>query len=167
MIKIKISDLKLNDKNPRKIDKLKMEKLVKSIKDFPEMLSIRPIVVDSDNVVLGGNMRLQASKKAGLKEVPVIFANDLTEEQKNEFIIKDNIGFGDWDYDILKLDWNADDLISWGMDFPDFKEPDLDVESLKLESIFEVTIDVTSETEQKKLYDEFTSRGYKCRILSI
>ena len=167
MIKIKISDLKLNDKNPRKIDKLKMEKLVKSIKDFPEMLSIRPIVVDSDNVVLGGNMRLQASKKAGLKEVPVIFANDLTEEQKNEFIIKDNIGFGDWDYDILKLDWNADDLISWGMDFPDFKEPDLDVESLKLESIFEVTIDVTSETEQKKLYDEFTSRGYKCHILSI
>jgi ParB-like chromosome segregation protein Spo0J len=144
-----------------------MEKLVKSIKDFPEMLSIRPIVVDSDNVVLGGNMRLQASKKAGLKEVPVIFANDLTEEQKNEFIIKDNIGFGEWDYDVLKLDWNADDLINWGMDFPDFKEPDLAAESLSLESIFEVTIDVTSETEQKKLYDEFTSRGYKCRILSI
>jgi ParB-like chromosome segregation protein Spo0J len=167
MIKIKISELKLNDKNPRKIDKLKMEKLVKSIKDFPEMLSIRPIVVDSDNVVLGGNMRLQASKKAGLKEVPVIFANDLTEEQKNEFIIKDNIGFGEWDYDVLKLDWNADDLINWGMDFPDFKEPDLAAESLSLESIFEVTIDVTSETEQKKLYDEFTSRGYKCRILSI
>lgn len=117
----KISEIRLNDKNPRTIDKSKMNKLVKSIKEFPEMLKIRPIVVDSENVVLGGNMRLQAAKKAGLKDVPTICANYLTDDQKKEFIIKDNVGFGEWDYDILKTDWDCEKLIGWGLDLPDFK----------------------------------------------
>jgi 16S rRNA G966 N2-methylase RsmD len=133
----KISDIRLNDKNPRTIDKTKMDKLVKSIKEFPEMLRFRPIVIDSDNVVLGGNMRLQAAKKAGLKEIPALCASQLTDEQKKEFIIKDNVGFGEWDYDILKADWNCEKLMDWGLDLPDFKIENkiIDDEDIETEGI--------------------------------
>ena len=91
---IKVEELKPNSDNPRIIRDDKFKKLVQSIKDFPQMLNIRPIVVDKDNVVLGGNMRLKAIKEAGLKEVPVLIVDDLTEEQKKEFILKDNSGPG-------------------------------------------------------------------------
>ena len=94
---VKISEVKSNPNNPRLIKDEKFAKLVKSIKEFPEMLELRPIVVNSDMVVLGGNMRLKACKEAGLKEVPIIKADDLTDEQQKEFIIKDNVGFGEWD----------------------------------------------------------------------
>ena len=95
--KEKISKIKLNPNNPRLIKDDKYKKLVQSIKDFPEMLEIRPIVVNNDMIVLGGNMRLKACKEAGLKEVPIVRANELTEDQQREFIIKDNGSFGDWD----------------------------------------------------------------------
>jgi hypothetical protein len=94
--------------------------VVKSIQDFPEMLQIRPIVVNAEMVVLGGNMRLKACKEAGLKEVPVIFADSLTEEQQKEFIIKDNVGFGEWDWDQLANEWDAEELSEWGLDVPVF-----------------------------------------------
>src|ERR1035437_5900023 len=95
---IQIDQVKLNPNNPRTIKDDKFKKLVKSIKEFPEMLKIRPIVVDDDMIVLGGNMRLKACISAGLKEVHIIKASNLTEEQKKEFIVKDNIGYGEWDY---------------------------------------------------------------------
>ena len=104
--KVKIEDIKLNPKNPRVIKNDKFKKLVKSIKDFPEMLEVRPIVVDDNMVVLGGNMRLKACKDAGFDEVFIIKFNDLSEEKKNEFIIKDNTSFGEWDTDILLEDWS-------------------------------------------------------------
>ena len=112
----KISAIKRNPNNPRILKDDKFAKLTQSIKDFPQMLEIRPIVVNDDMVVLGGNMRLKACKEAGLKEVPVIKVADLTEEQQREFIIKDNVGFGDWDWDLLANEWDADLLEDWGLD---------------------------------------------------
>jgi hypothetical protein len=116
--RIDIGLIKENKDNPRKIRKEKLLKLIKSIKDFPEMLEARPIVVDEDLVVLGGNMRLKACQRAGLKEVPILRFKDLDEARKREFIIKDNVGFGDWDWDILNSEdmWNLNDLEAWGMD---------------------------------------------------
>jgi site-specific DNA-methyltransferase (adenine-specific) len=116
---VKISTVKSNPNNPRVIKDDKFDKLVQSIKDFPQMLEIRPIVVNDDMIVLGGNMRLKACKEAGLKEVPIIKASDLTEEQQREFIIKDNVGFGEWDWEQLK-EWDGEELEAWGLDVPEF-----------------------------------------------
>jgi DNA modification methylase len=119
--KVKISEVKMNPNNPRLIKDDKFNKLVKSIKEFPKMLEIRPIVVSSDMIVLGGNMRLKACKEAGLKEVTIIFAEDLTEDEQKQFIIKDNVGFGEWDWEQLANEWDADNLEDWGLDIPDFE----------------------------------------------
>lgn len=118
---IKIVDIKKvkpNPSNPRTIKDSKFIQLVKSIKNFPEMLQLRPIVVDSDNIVLGGNMRLKACIEAGLKEVPIIVASELNEEQQKEFIIKDNVGFGEWDWETLANEWEIEQLSDWGLDLP-------------------------------------------------
>jgi len=113
---VKISKVKGNPSNPRIIKNDKFKKLVNSIKEFPEMLKLRPIVVDEDMMVLGGNMRLKASKDAGLKEVWIEVAEGLTEEQKKEFIVKDNVGFGEWEWDILANEWDSTKLAEWGLD---------------------------------------------------
>lgn len=115
----KLSDIKKNPNNPRVVNDDKFKKLVASIKEFPKMLEIRPIVVNNDNIVLGGNMRLKACKEAGLKEIPVIKAEDLTEEQQKQFIIKDNVGFGEWDWEMLASEWDTEELADWGLDVPD------------------------------------------------
>ena len=116
--KVKISEVKPNKDNPRIIKDDKFRKLVQSIKEFPEMLKLRPIVVNDDMVVLGGNMRLKACKEAGLKEVHIIKASNLTEAQQKEFIIKDNVGFGEWDWGVLGNEWDAKELEDWGLDLP-------------------------------------------------
>jgi DNA modification methylase len=121
----KLTDIKSNPNNPRIIKDDKFKKLVASIKEFPQMLSLRPIVVNDDMIVLGGNMRLKACKEAGLKEVPVIKASDLNEEQQKAFIIKDNIGYGEWDWDMLANEWDAEELVEWGLDIPNFVIDDL------------------------------------------
>jgi hypothetical protein len=121
-ITVKISEVKSNPNNPRIIKDDKFQKLVKSIKEFPEMLNIRPIVVNADMVVLGGNMRLKACKEAGLKEVAIIKAEDLTEDQQKQFIIKDNVGFGEWDWEDLANNWDAEQLTDWGLDIPGFAD---------------------------------------------
>lgn len=118
--RVPVSKLRANPKNPRIIKDEKFQKLVQSIKDFPEMLELRPIVVDADYMVLGGNMRLKACQAAGLKEVPVAIAADLTPDQQREFIIKDNVGFGEWEWDALANEWDADQLTAWGVDIPSF-----------------------------------------------
>ena len=126
---IPIVKIKPNKDNPRIIKDNKFKQLVKSIKDFPQMLELRPIVVNDDMVVLGGNMRLKACKEAGLKEVPIIMANELTKEQQKEFIVKDNVGFGEWDWDILANEWDIDKLEEWGLDgFPFDTEIELEAE---------------------------------------
>jgi len=120
MVTIKISEVKPNPNNPRTIKDEKFKQLVQSIKDFPEMLNLRPIVVNDEMIVLGGNMRLKACKEAGLKEVPIIKASNLTEQQQKEFIIKDNVGFGEWDWEQLSNEWDVDELTEWGLDVPNF-----------------------------------------------
>jgi len=116
---VKIGDVKINPNNPRLIKDDKFAKLVQSIKDLPQMLDIRPIVVNSDMVVLGGNMRLRACKEAGLKQVPIIIADNLTEDQQREFLIKDNVSGGEWDWALLQ-DWDSQQLSEWGLDVPNY-----------------------------------------------
>ena len=130
----KISDIKPNPNNPRIIKDDKFLKLVNSIKEFPEMLKIRPIVINEDNIVLGGNMRLKACKEAKLKEIPVIMASELTEAQQREFIIKDNIGFGEWDFQDLAQNWDSEELETWGLDLPELEITNLEA----VEDDFEV-----------------------------
>lgn len=114
--KVHISEVRENPNNPRTINKFKFKQLVKSIKDFPEMLEKRPMVVDQDMIVLGGNMRLKACKEAGVEDVWIDIAEDWTEEKKKEFIIKDNIGFGEWDFDALANEWDLELITEWGLD---------------------------------------------------
>jgi site-specific DNA-methyltransferase (adenine-specific) len=125
---VKLSAIKSNPNNPRLIKDDKFKKLVQSIKDFPKMLELRPIVVNDDMVVLGGNMRLKACKEVGLKEVPIIKASELTEDQQREFIVKDNVGFGEWDWDMIANEWDTEQLVEWGLDLPKDMEVRLDAE---------------------------------------
>jgi DNA modification methylase len=120
MEKVKITEVKLNPNNPRLIKDDKFKKLVQSIKDFPEMLNIRPIVVNKDMIILGGNMRYKACKEAGLKEIPIIIT-DLSEDKQREFLIKDNTSGGEWDWQVLANEWDSDDLEAWGLDLPAFE----------------------------------------------
>jgi ParB-like chromosome segregation protein Spo0J len=118
-MKVKINKVKSNSRNPRLIKNHKFLKLVKSITEFPEMLEKRPLVCETKDdhyVVLGGNMRLKAAIEVGLKEIPILLADDWTPEQKDEFIIKDNVSFGDWEYDDLANEWGSELLNSWGLD---------------------------------------------------
>ncbi len=117
-----INTVKANPNNPRIIKDDKFAKLVKSINEFPQMLKLRPIVVNDDMVVLGGNMRLKACKEAGLKEIPIIKASELTEQQQKEFIVKDNVGYGEWDWSDLANNWDSDQLEEWGLDIPGFSD---------------------------------------------
>lgn len=123
-----ITELRLNKDNPRVIKDDKFKKLVKSIQEFPQMLEIRPIVVNDEMVVLGGNMRLKACIEAGLTEVPIIKASSLTPEQQKEFIIKDNVGFGEWEWDVLANEWDVEKLTDWGLDIPDYEPKVLEAE---------------------------------------
>ena len=145
--KVKITEVKPNKANPRIIKDFKFGKLVKSIRQFPDMLKIRPIVVNQENIILGGNMRYKASLEAGLSEVYIIQANDLTDEQQAEFIIKDNVGFGEWDWDELANQWDVDKLSDWGVDVP-FSDEEVEEmtnpENIDTENIFATELDAES-----------------------
>lgn len=117
---VSIKLVKSNPNNPRIIKDDKFKKLVASIQEFPKMLEIRPIVVNDDMIVLGGNMRLKACIHAGLKEVPIIKVSDLTEQEQKQFIIKDNVSGGEWDWNMLANEWDVEELDAWGLDVPDF-----------------------------------------------
>jgi hypothetical protein len=117
--KVKITEVISNPNNPRLIKDDKFKKLVKSIQDFPDMLNVRPIVVNKDMVVLGGNMRLKAIKEAGIKEINVDIV-DWNEQQQKEFIVKDNVGYGEWDWNDLANNWDSEELTDWGLDIPNF-----------------------------------------------
>ena len=149
-MKVEIRKLKSNPKNPRFIKDEKFRKLVKSIKEFPEMLDIRPIVVDENMIVLGGNMRLKACIEAGLKEVPILVADNLTPEQQEEFIIKDNSSFGEWDWDILANEWDVKNLNDWGLDVPILNE------SLQPIKGSDPEIEITEEILEEHNYVVFT-----------
>jgi hypothetical protein len=115
-MKLSVQKIIPNSNNPRIIKDNKFIKLVASIREFPEMLELRPLIIDEDNMILGGNMRYKACLELGLKEITVKVAKGLTEEQKKQFVIKDNISFGDWEWDILANEWDSVELGAWGMD---------------------------------------------------
>jgi DNA modification methylase len=147
---VNIQEIKNNENNPRIIKDYKFKQLVKSIKEFPEMLKLRPIVVNSEMIVLGGNMRLKACKEAGLKEVWILKADELTEQQQREFIVKDNVGFGEWDWDVLANEWDNQQLEDWGLDLLPFEEEDV-LEAK--EDDFDTTPPVIAETVLGDLYE--------------
>lgn len=177
---MKLSDIKLNDHNPRTIEDRQMKRLVKSIQGFPEMTQLRPIVVDEDNVILGGNMRYLAMKQMGYAETEVVRVSGLTDKQKREFIIKDNVAFGDWDWDVLANEWDADELNDWGLDVPfDTASTTSDEPAVNEMDGVEVAIvaaksiagiDRLSQVysfEQTEMTDEIREKVAKCRIVYL
>lgn len=162
---IELSKIKTNPNNPRIIKDEKFVKLVQSIKDFPKMLEIRPIVVNDDMVVLGGNMRMRACKDAGLKKVHVIKAGDLTPEQQKEFIIKDNVGFGEWDWSMIANEWDAQQVTDWGLDLPVYPESAESAQSLESDEFY-LNIKFESEKECEKYYAQFKKDGFEVKIIS-
>lgn len=147
-ILVKLSDIKPNPNNPRLIKDEKFKKLVKSIKEFPKMLEIRPIVVNDDMIVLGGNMRLKALKEAGVKQVHIIKASDLTEDEQRQFIIKDNVGFGEWDWELLANEWDSELLDEWGLDVPEIHVMPTEDELIGEEKNKPPTLKITFETPE-------------------
>ena len=138
---VNIKEVKNNPNNPRLIKDDKFKKLVQSIKNFPEMLNIRPIVVNENMVILGGNMRYKACLEAGLKEVPIIKVDGLTEEKQREFIIKDNVSGGEWDWDMLANEWESEELEEWGLDIPVFEiEEEKDDDEVNVKDLFDIEI---------------------------
>jgi len=167
----KISDIKLNPNNPRLIKDDKFKKLVQSIKDFPEMLDIRPIVVNQDMIILGGNMRYRACKEAGIKEIPVIIT-DLSEEKQREFLIKDNTSGGEWDWDMIANEWDTEELIEWGLDIPVFNiEPDGDEligEDKNNPATMKITFESVEQLQQAENdIRELIDRKYKGAYFSV
>lgn len=161
--RVDITKLIMNPINPRVIKDDKFKKLVKSIKEFPEMLEVRPIVVDDDMVVLGGNMRTKACISAGLKEVPIIKFKDLSDDKKKEFIVKDNVGYGEWDFDLLLEDWDKERLLDWGMDLPKDKKD----KNILPDNIIALFIDLKDEDKQKELYNKLVELGYKEKDIKL
>ena len=168
-----LSEIKPNPNNPRLIKDDKFKKLCQSIKDFPEMLELRPIVVNKDHIILGGNMRYKAAKEIGLKEIPVKVADNLTPEQEREFLIKDNTSGGEWDWEILANEWDSEELEAWGLDVPDFgadtelleaEQKDL---SGDLKETFEVIISCNDETHQEQVYNKMIADGFNVRVLTL
>lgn len=157
----KIGDIKMNPNNPRTIKDDKFRQLVKSITEFPKMLELRPIVVNDDMIVLGGNMRLKACKEAGLTQIPVIKASELTDEEQRQFIIKDNVGYGEWDFSMLKNDYSTDELEDWGLDIPDFTIPTpIDYSALDGEDISD-RLDEMTDGVRKAIQIEFELEHYE------
>lgn len=141
---MKLSEIRLNDDNPRYIKDEQFEKLVKSIREFPRMLELRPIVVDGDGVIVGGNMRYRALLEIGYTEVDdtwVKQAADFTPEELREFIIKDNVPFGSWDWEQLANSWDVEELSGWGLEIPDFESGDDELDNNPESSAKEVDVD--------------------------
>ena len=149
---MKLSEIKTNPNNPRILKDEKFKKLCQSITDFPKMMKLRPIIIDSDNMILGGNMRFKALKELKYKEVPdewIKSANELTEDEKRRFIVADNVGFGEWDYDLLANEWNSEELEEWGLDLPVYDNINLPSDEQKEPDVFDgfiVVLKINNET---------------------
>ena len=175
---MKLKDIKPNKANPRTIKDDKFRKLLNSIQEFPKMMELRPMVIDADGTVLGGNMRLKALQELGYTEIPdtwVRRAADLTDEEKQRFIIADNVGFGEWDWEALANEWDAGDLADWGLDVPGFNE----AQEEKLEgdpfsdpgitgtNSYGVIVMCESEGTQEATFRDLQAMGYKCKIVVV
>ena len=160
---MKLKDIKPNPNNPRVLRDDKFQKLKQSIQEFPKMLSLRPIVIDENNIVLGGNQRYHALKDLGFTDLDdscVKYANDLTEEEKKRFIIADNVAFGEWDWETLANDWEVVDLEAWGLEIPQFKAPDVDYSILDDDDVTQQLEDMTDGVK-KAIQIEFEAEHYE------
>jgi ParB-like chromosome segregation protein Spo0J len=170
---MKLKDIKPNPNNPRVLRDDKFQKLKQSITEFPKMLSLRPMVIDENNVVLGGNMRLRALQELGFTDIDEAWvkrSSDLTEEEKKRFIIADNVAFGEWDWDTLANDWEVVDLEAWGLDIPQFDTvEELEMEDLsdKIKSMFKIEVICKDEQEQERTYNKLIEQNYECRLLTL
>ena len=167
---VKISEVKPNPKNPRLIKDDKFKKLVKSIQEFPDMLNKRPLITFTDTdgkyVVLGGNMRLKALKELNYKKVPIILADEWTEEQKAEFLIKDNVGFGEWDWDSLANEWESELLNDWGLDVPKIQDyEEIEPSGYDLTQKWFLNIEFENEEDCEKWYNSLIEEGLICKIV--
>jgi len=182
--KVKRQEIKINPNNPRLIKDNKFRQLIKSVEDLPQMLEMRPIIVDEDMVILGGNMRFQACTRAGLTEVPIIQYtetyhettdsyikhNKTYKEACDEIVIKDNVGFGEWDWDILANEWDNNEIVEWGLDVWQPEEEakqDFNDISDKISDTNKIEVELDSERELEALYEKLTKDGYRCRILTF
>ena len=170
---MKLSDLKINPGNPRLIKDEKFKKLCQSLRDFPEMMELRPIIVDENFIIQGGNMRYNGLVEIGYKEIPdswVRQRKDFTPEQWREFIIKDNVGFGEWDFDMLANEWDTDLLEQWGVDLPAFpgagSDP-FDDQGETIKNQFAVIIICDGEKSQEEIFNKMTQDGYNCKIAVV
>ena len=166
MAMIKLSDIRPNPNNPRTITKKDFERLKRSIKEFEKMLSLRPIVVDKDGTIIGGNMRYRALLELGYKEIPddwIRYADDLTPEERRRFIIADNVQNGDWDWELLANEWDSTELNDWGLDVPKNSSNN---DAIDIEVKYIIEVDLLNEKEQEKLFNELTKKGYRCRRIN-
>ena len=166
-----IGKIKANPNNPRTIKDDKFFKLVQSLKDLPEMAKVRPVVVNQDMVVLGGNMRLKAMKEAGWKEVPVEIV-DWDEDKQRQFIIKDNVGFGEWDWEMLANQWDAEQLDDWGLTLPIFdNEPSADEligDDKNKPATMKITFDSPEQLQEAEIeIQELLDRKYPKAFFSV
>jgi ParB-like chromosome segregation protein Spo0J len=169
---MKITELKPNPNNPRLIKDDKFKKLCDSIQAFPKMMELRPIIIDENNIILGGNMRFKACKAAKLKQVHVMKASELTEAQKREFIIKDNVSGGDWDWAMLQNEWDTEQLDAWGLDVPIFEtEPnyeDLIGEEKNKPATMKITFESPEQLQKAEIdIQELIDRKYKGAYFSV
>jgi len=159
---LSIGEVRLNPDNPRIIRDEKFKKLVRSLSAFPTMSLVSPLVIDENNVVLGGNMRLRAMQESGWTEVPVIQVVDWSEDKKREFIAKDNIGYGEWNWEVLANEWDVVELEEWGLDVPKIEEADETEEQEADPTVLEVKADSLEQLDE--LADELRSRGFEIKL---
>jgi hypothetical protein len=174
-MRIATESIKPNPNNPRTINESKFQQLVRSMTVFPQMLEKRPLVCFTDAngalVVLGGNMRLRAAQEIGMKDVPVILADDWTEEQRQEFLIKDNVNYGDWDWDALEENFDMDLMDDWGLNFPSQPEPEapendpFDDPGITARNQYGVIVMCEDEDNQEKVFQALSELGYNCKIV--
>ena len=168
---MKLTEIKSNPNNPRVIKDHKFEKLKKSISEFPKMMELRPMVINEDNIVLGGNMRLKALKDLGYKEVPeewVKRASDITEEETRRFIIADNVGFGEHDWEMLANEWDTEELEDWGLEgFPfEDKENEIDGKDYEMENIvWFLNIEFEDEIRAQEWYEKLKKENLNIKIV--
>lgn len=148
---VPIEQVKLNEHNPRLIKDNRFEQLVQSLIEFPQMLHVRPLVVDENNIVLGGNMRLHAALRLGLSEIPVLQVLGWSDRQKREFLIKDNASFGEWNFDILANEWADDPLGAWGIDLP--------------KDFFEEPVELAADGEESTANFDFEKKPKECTMV--
>ena len=167
---MKTNKLKMNPNNPRRIQPDKLEKLCASITNLPQMMTLRPIVYDPVTMhVLGGNQRLAAIRKLGMKDIPdewAIAATDLTPEQQKEFVLRDNVQLGDWDFEMLSAEFGEFDLEEMGMDMPEIESEikDIDEKNKEIASIFSIIINFENEESLQIAFEKLQKEGYQCQI---